>query len=100
MEEKILHKPGKCSYCGDAPINHTLAYVTGVLGIFFDSFFSRALGWVPNFVIRAVDTLLEKFLHALVVLKIIKLSSNSEKATTLRSRVIWNEASVRGIPME
>jgi cyanophycin synthetase len=100
MEESFLHKKSKCAYCGDAPVNHTMVYVSGVLAVIFDNSFSKALSWAPTFFVRFIDKMLGLCLHTLVLLRVIKLSSDPERSTTLRSRVMWNEAKKRGIPME
>lgn len=95
MSEKSI-----CAYCGDAPVNHRLAYFGSVISLFFDTMFNWAFRLVPAFAVRVVDKLLQTILRGLVFLRIIKLSDNIELATTLRSRVIWDEAIRRGIKME
>lgn len=100
MDEQILHKPGKCAYCGDAPVNHTLFYLGGLASMLFDATFGLLVKYTPRFAVRAVEALLKGILRLMVALRIVTLSNNPEKATTLRSRVIWDEAIRRGIKME
>lgn len=104
MEEKILHqkshKRGKCAYCGDSPVNHTFSYIGNALSIFFDFIFGWALRGTPKFLVRGVEKFLKLCLEALVFLKVIKLSSDPTKAVSLRSKVMWEEALRRGIPLQ
>lgn len=93
-------KKSSCSYCGDAPVNHTLYFIESLISGIFDVHAVKIIKYVPNFVKNFVD-LIPKFLfETLFFFKLVKFSTDIEKANTFRSRVIWEEAKRRGIIME
>lgn len=81
-------------------MSHAFSYTDGVLSYLFDFL----LGWTPRITPRFVLRLIEKFLRlcldALIIVGAVKFSKDPEKAATLRSRVIWDEAKKRGKDME
>lgn len=94
-------KRNKCSACGTSDVNHTLLLVTGILEEtlgrlgrkFMDIF--RLDEKHPLFVF------FEKIIYKISVLfGFLRYSSDKEKALTGRSRLVWDEASSRGIKME
>src|SRR3989344_1641858 len=93
-------RPCACSYCGDAPVHHSLSF----LGSFFfdplDDHMVRTSYRAPKFIKNFVDWLSVAFLRVLAFLRLAKFSADIEKVKTFRSRVIWEEAKRRGIPME
>lgn len=94
-QEKICHA------CGTSPINHTLLYVSNFLDEVLssvDEVFSRlsTIGPAEKF-IKAFEKFL---LHTLSAIGFIRYNQDIEKATTGRSKLIWEEARRRGIPME
>lgn len=90
-------KKSSCSYCGDAPINHTFYF----LGSFFnDSHAVKIIKYVPNFVKNFVDFIPGFLFETLSFFKLVKFSLDIDKARTFRSRIIWEEARKRGIVME
>ncbi len=93
-------KKNSCSYCGDAPINHTRSFLESAVFVTVDSHMKTVIKFVPFFIKHSIDVILEFFFKILLFLKIAKLSRDIEKAGTLRSKVIWEEAKRRGIVME
>ncbi|HEU0085410.1 MAG TPA: hypothetical protein VFQ59_00405 [Candidatus Paceibacterota bacterium] len=71
-----------------------------MISMFVDPFFGKLSRLVPQFAVDGVDYFLKLLFHILRAMRIIRLSRDSEKATTLRSKVIWAEALNRGIHME
>ena len=100
MPSEPTQKLSACSYCGDAPVHHTLSF----LGSFFfdplDDHMVRTSYRAPKFIKNFVDWLSVAFLRVLAFLRLAKFSADIEKVKTFRSRVIWEEAKRRGIPME
>lgn len=97
--EPLTHQ-GTCSYCGDAPVNHRLAYIENIISSTIDShmvsstklapqFLKDFAGWIPVFLFRM-----------LAWLGLAHFSSDIEKANSFRSQIIWKEAKKRGIKME
>jgi cyanophycin synthetase len=93
-------KPGKCSFCADAPASHPVFF----FGNFLSNFFDDQMLWVsrraPTFLKNFIDWLIISFFKVLTFLRLAGFSSDPERARTFRSRVIWEEAERRGIKME
>lgn len=99
MNEPAVKK-SFCSYCGDASINHTLYFLDSLVSVALDTHAFRMIKYVPRFIKNFVD-LIPKFLFEIsAFLKLVKFSSDINKARTFRSKVIWEEAERRGIKME
>lgn len=93
-------KKSSCSYCGDAPVNHSLYFLESLVVFTFETRVAKLTKYVPNFIKRFID-LVPKFLFStLAFLKLAKFSSDINKANTFRSKIIWAEAEKRGIKME
>lgn len=93
-------KKSSCSYCGDAPINHALSFLENLIAVTIEIHAVKFIKYVPGFVKNFVD-LIPKFLfETLALFKLVKFSSDINKANTFRSRVIWKEAERREIIME
>lgn len=99
MSEQILKK-NNCSYCGEAPINHRLYYLGKLISHPTDSHSASVIKYVPNFIKNFVDLIPNFLFKTLSFFKLVKFSSDIEKAHTSRSRVIWDEANRRGIEMK
>lgn len=97
-EPKI--KSSACSYCGDAPVHHTLSYWGSFFTAPLDDHMVRTTNRAPQFLKDFVDWLGVFFLELLAFFKIVKFSGDIERAKTFRSRVIWEEAKRREIKME
>ena len=81
-------------------MNHTLYFLESFISVALDTHASGVIKYVPRFVKKFVD-LVPKFLfETLSFLKLVKFSSDLDKASTFRSKVIWEEAKRRGIKME
>lgn len=93
-------KKSSCSYCGDAPINHSLYFLESFISITLDTHAAKVIKYVPRFVKNFVD-LVPKFLfETLAFLKLVKFSGDIDGAYTFRSKIIWEEAQRRGVKME
>lgn len=90
-----------CSACGTSPVNHNFLFVSNIV----EEMMGQADKVFLNikFVLR-LDTLayyVEKFLHVLLsTAGVIRYNTDIEKASTGRSKLIWEEARRRDIPME
>ncbi|MEX2028915.1 MAG: hypothetical protein WD963_00320 [Candidatus Paceibacterota bacterium] len=99
-ESSNLQIKNTCSYCGEAPVNHQLLFLENLISNTLDTHAVKLIKHVPNFLKDFVD-LIPKFLfETLAFLKIVKFSSDINKAHTFRSRIIWEEAERRSIVME
>ncbi|MDQ3244940.1 MAG: hypothetical protein M3P22_01145 [bacterium] len=94
------HKKISCPYCGDAKLNHTLAYINNTISSFIEPSMYMVVKHSPNFVKKFVDIFIEFLMRILLLLHIAKLSNDIDGALTFRSRVIWEEAQRRRIQME
>lgn len=93
-------KTNSCSYCGNAPINHTLAFLESLVAITLDNYAKNFLKYVPSFIKNFADLVPGVLFRTLVFLKLARFSKDIDKANTFRSRIIWEEARKRGIEME
>src|SRR3989338_7295397 len=93
-------KKGSCSYCGDALINHPLYFLESLVTVSVDSRAVKLTKYVPGFVKDFVNCIPRFLFETFSVFKLVRFSSDINRANTFRSRVIWEEASRRGIVME
>ncbi len=94
-----VKKRDKCPYCGDAPISHVFSYANSFVSMFLDPILSGTSGLIPNFAVRGAEGILKAVFSLSRLLGAIQLKDDPEKAITLRSKVIWEEARRRGIEM-
>ena len=100
QKNEPLVKKSFCSYCGDAPINHSFSFLESFISITLETHAIKIIKYVPKFIKNFVD-LIPKFLfETLALFKLVKFSGDIDGAHTFRSRVIWEEAKKRGIIME
>lgn len=92
-------KDNSCPYCTDAPISHGLFYFASLLANLFDNQIIKVTKHAPDFLKNFVDWLLASFFDIALFLGLARLSSDINQSATFRSRVIWEEAKVRGIDM-
>ena len=85
-------KNSLCSYCGNAPINHTFSFLESVISITLDNYGKKFIKYVPFFVKDFADLVPEFLFRTLAFLKLAKFSGDINKANTFRSRIIWEEA--------
>lgn len=93
-------KKGACSYCGDASINHTISFFESAIANTIDKQIFKLNKHVPKFVKNSSEHVPLFLFETFAFLKLVKFSTDIDKAHTFRSRVIWEEAQRRGIPME
>lgn len=90
-----------CSACGTSPMNHHLLFTLSVmeetLGKVADKFFSFTYGPKWDKLASLIEKLLYLFFSAVGV---VRFDTDIEKASTGRSKLIWEEAQKRSIPME
>ncbi len=99
MEPKQHHNPKACIYCGDSPIPHRFSYFGTWLSIFFEPISVVTNKIVPKWMRFQAEKLLRLMLIGLTYIRFVTFSDDPSKATTFRSKVIWDEAIARGIPM-
>ena len=94
-------KKKKCAACGTSPVNHRMTFVMsvadGTIGVFFNFLF----GWTtPNQNGYFINSFQHVQYNVFKFLRMAVPNTDPEKAITGRSRLIWDEAIRRGIPME
>ncbi len=90
-----------CVECGNNQTNHTLTWFGNTTGILFtpldkvlvNNFLGKLLG-------RSIDRMTKPYLQILHTCHLIRWNTDSTKALTKRSEVIWDEAKKRGITMK
>ncbi|MDP3733357.1 MAG: hypothetical protein Q8Q91_02330, partial [Candidatus Daviesbacteria bacterium] len=90
-----------CSACGTSPVNHSLLFILS----FLEETIGRPIDKVFTFSkknnYKRVADIVEKILFTVSsIIGIVRFDTNLEKATTGRSKLIWEEATRRSIPME
>lgn len=90
-----------CPYCGDSPVNHFLAYVAQSISIFFSPIFRKLSKFSHSSFFNSLLNAANKFyVFFSRKMHILWFGKNKVNAVTGRSRVIWDEAEVRGIEMQ
>jgi cyanophycin synthetase len=97
---KLTSHKRKCSYCGDAQVNHKLYYLESIISSAFESHMAGVTRHAPDFLKDFASFIPVALFKVLIKLKLAHFSLDIEKACSFRSRVIWEEANRRGIPME
>ncbi len=99
----MFMKRQECVYCGAAPVNHLLHWVTASVDITVGSTLGLLFSRLPDISkverFAFVRWLLRGTLALLALLKIIRYE-NSVGGASARTRVIWDEAVKRGIPIQ
>jgi hypothetical protein len=93
-------KQGECSYCGDAQVNHTLHYIENLFSSVVDAHMVRVTSHAPRFLKDFAGWIPVFLFKALAFFGLAHFSSDIDKASSFRSRIIWEEAQRRGIHME
>lgn len=89
-----------CSYCGEAPVNHKLFYLENLLSSLTDSHMVSVTQRAPKFIKDLASLVPIGLFKFLKFIGLAHFSKDIEKASSFRSRVIWEEAERRGIYME
>lgn len=89
-----------CPYCGDSPVNHTLAYISQSLSVYFDPILSKIAGGRNSFLSKFIKWVNRVYIFLANKMGILWFGKNINNAKTTRSKVIWQEANSRGIKME
>lgn len=91
----------KCAACGTAPVNHTFTYISTVIDDVLGSWMQFFFGWIriprEGTISNAVNA---AFVGIFRIFGLARFDTNIEKAVSGRSRLIWEEATRRGICME
>ena len=94
-------KKETCSACGTSPVNHKILFFSQIVDKMMekmgDIFFSFLVNKKSK---KLVDFTEQKIIFISTFLGIIRYDTDMEKATTGRSKVIWEEAARRGIDMK
>ncbi len=102
MEHSLVSHINKgCSYCGNNPTNHTMTYIAQSIPVLGLPFLS-----VSNFLARPFfskiihNTIVRGGMWGMQFCGVATFGTDKEKACSGRSKVVWEEAIARGIPME
>ena len=95
---------GVCVECGSSSSKHWLVWIASTLDLTLARTVTshRFLSFYSDVVRKSAALLapvISLFFKSAVILRIISLRDDIEKTHTLRSRVVWEEARRRGIPM-
>ncbi len=93
-------RAGACPYCGNAPVNHALTYCESLISVAVDDHMMKIVKYAPSFIKNLAEWIPVTLFKTFNMLGYATFSSDIEKAASFRSRIIWEEAQKRGIPME
>ncbi len=100
MSQKNKRKKPACPYCGNNPVNHTLYRIESVMENAFDSlsFITDRLNspWAD----RVAHMALKPIIWLTGIAGLWRYHDDIDKSRSDRSRVIWEEALRRKIPMQ
>lgn len=89
-----------CSACGTSPVNHTFLLVSSILEETIGKILDTILFFSKKNTSRKIADFVEKILlNIAVFLHIATFNDDIDKALTGRSKLIWEEARKRNIPM-
>ncbi len=99
--QKMTHDYTKtCSACGTSPVNHTFLLVSSILEETVGKILDTILFFSKKNSSRKIADFVEKILLEIArFFHIVTFSDDIEKALTGRSKLIWEEARKRSIPM-
>ncbi len=101
MKQSIeISRKVKCSYCGDAKLNHNLLYLENLITGSVESRMVNLNKYAPSFLKNFASLVPVILFRILAVFNIVHFSNDIDKAKSFRSKVIWEEAQKRGITME
>ncbi len=90
-----------CAACGTSPVNHAFFYAGAIIEDILDSTMGVLFGWIriprEGRVANAVNA---GFVGIFRLVGLASFDTNIEKAISGRSKLIWEEAARRGIPMQ
>jgi len=102
MFDNTSPKNKTCSACGTSPVNHRFMFVSSaldeivdVLNNFFLKNISSSKWWQ-----RASDLIEKAIFNTFHFIGLARFEKDTKKALNGRSKLIWEEARRRGIPME
>ena len=91
-------KKNLCSACGTSPVNHSVLFFYNLINETFGKLGSIFLNFNKSKTIaNYAEIVIQKFLSAI---GFVRFSDDIEKATSGRSKLIWEEAQRRGIKMQ
>ena len=98
-----MEKPKKnsCAACGMSPVNHSFMFMQGMIGEvieFLGKFSFGSFSFMGGG--RSSDVASRILFSVLSLSGFIRFSSDRKKALSDRTRLIWDEADARRIPME
>jgi D-alanine-D-alanine ligase-like ATP-grasp enzyme len=92
----------KCSACGTSPVNHRFLFILNVMDETFGKYADRVFSFTQNTFWQKTANKIEKILFTILYyIGLVRYNGNDiTKAPTGRSKIIWEEAIKRNIPME
>lgn len=89
-----------CIACGNNPTNHTLSYIHNTASIYVEPIDEIVFGtWIGTIGMTIFNWATVPYLFFFKLIRFISWNTDVSKVATDRSRVIWEEANRRGIPM-
>ncbi len=85
-----------CPDCGGSQVNHTLVYISILLGAIVEPWTNWMSRLIPEY---KFEWITPKLLKALVFLRLGKITKKPEEDDSGRTKVLWEEAIKRGIDM-
>ena len=97
------HTPKKnpCAACGTSPVNHPLFYFGSALESTIEKTMRFLFGWIHvSREGKIANTITAGLVSCFRIVGLARFDTDTEKAVSGRSKLIWEEANRRGIPMQ
>ena len=101
MNTNTIAKKSECSACGTSPVNHRLFLISTIIDDMLGKSVAVLFGWVKVPREGKLSNLVNAgFVGLFRIFHLAHFSEDMEKAISGRSKLIWEEATRRGIKMQ
>ena len=100
----VLEIPGakapSCPYCGNNPVHHRFAYLDSICALFMLKCLRNQNTTLLRYTERLEDYLIRVLIVFFTLVRVASFRSNDAEPISDRSRVVWDEAVLRGMQIE
>lgn len=96
-----IPKKGHCMYCGNNPTPHATSWIDSTIALTLNPLFQFvSSSRVGHMLLSVSEFVLDRSWDVLVLISVIRFSSNPDHPPTSRGKVVYDEAIARGWKME
>ncbi len=102
---QMKQQQNSCVACGNNPVNHKIAYIHNTLNVYIEPIVialtnNKVIDGIITILIQIFNQALRLYMPLFRIIRLISWNTDTNKASSERSRVIWEEAIKRNIPMK